>query len=55
MRDIFNQTIATTPGIATVDELELDLDVATRRLEVDFVATKDDGGILDFSEAFVIL
>lgn len=54
VRNIFSQTILTTPGIAEIQELSLDIDPTTRVGTVDFVAVKDDGGILDFSTAFIL-
>lgn len=54
LRDIFRQTILTTPRIESLESLSLDLDVGTRKLTVDFVAIKDDGTILASQEVFII-
>jgi hypothetical protein len=55
IRSYYRQTIVTTPGIASLTSLELDLDGATRALSVDFAAKKDDGEELVFDERFVLL
>jgi len=54
LRSIFTQTITTTPGIAELNELTFSLDPITRKLDLSFTATKDDGELLDFSTAFVL-
>ena len=54
IRAIFARTITSTPGIGTLDQLDVDLDTTTRALSVTFQATKDDGEILDFSRAFIL-
>ena len=54
VRGIFQQVILTTPGIASVDSLELLLDNATRVLSVSFRARKTDGEILEFKDEFII-
>lgn len=54
VRNLFTQTILTTPGIAALEELKLDLNSQTRVLDLDFTAQKDDGALLDFSQSFVL-
>ena len=54
VRGIYRQTILTTPGIASLETFELDLDAATRTLKVTFRARKADGEILEFNEEFII-
>lgn len=54
VRAIMNQVIVTTPGIAELQELTLDLDATTRKLDLSFAALKDDGGILNFERSFIL-
>jgi len=54
VRGIFRQAILTTPGIDSLEEFTLDFDRAIRRLTLEFIARKDDGGILEFNEEFII-
>ena len=54
VRSVFRQTILTTPGVADLQNYDLDYDPLTRKLEVDFEAVKDDGAILDFNREFII-
>lgn len=54
VRNLITQTILTTPGIAELQELTLDLNSTTRKLDVAFIALKDDGEILDFSGVFIL-
>ena len=46
---IFRNEIITTPGVLELQELDLNLDAATRRLDVDFRALSTDGEV-SFSE-----
>lgn len=54
IRGIFREAILTTPGILSIDSLNMSLDTPTRTLTVEFTALKDDGGTLDFSKEFII-
>lgn len=54
VRSAFRQAIIETPGIATLDKFSLVLNSATRLLSVEFTATKESGGTLDFSREFII-
>lgn len=55
IRTLFRRVIATTPGVKKVDELEVSLDRAARRLIVDsFRATLIDGTTLQIEEPFVV-
>lgn len=54
VRNLFRQTILTTPGIASITKFRMELDSTTRTLSVAFTAAKDEGGTLDFSDAFII-
>ena len=51
---IFKQVILSTPGIASLEEFDLNFDGAERLLTVTFLARKTDGEILEFSEEFII-
>jgi hypothetical protein len=55
IRSFYREAIVTTPGIASITRLELDFDGATRGLDVEFTAVKDDGSTLDFSQEFRLL
>lgn len=49
IRDVFRRAIITTPGIASVEELNVEItDKALRVLSVSFRATMDTGETLDF-------
>ena len=55
VRVIFNAAILTTPGVETLQELELDFDSPTRRLDVSFKALLTDSEEpLVFDEFFII-
>ena len=54
IRALIRQTILETEGIASVDELELDYDGATRSLTVAFKATAVDGETLTSVEEISI-
>lgn len=50
---IYQKVITETPGVATVENLRLDLDRVTRKLSVSFQATTTDGENLTFSDFIV--
>jgi len=54
IRSIFAQTISRTPGVATLDRLDIDLDNATRKLTVNWAATLLDGSFIS-SSPFIIV
>lgn len=54
VRGIFRDTILSTPGIDGLETFELELNTTTRTLTLTFKARKDDGEVLDFSEAFIV-
>ncbi len=54
IRTIVSRIITGTPGIASLDSLALEVDAAARELSVEFTAAKDDGGVLDFSQVFIL-
>jgi len=43
VKGLLRNTIASTPGVASVDSMSLALDSKTRALNVDFKATTDNG------------
>jgi hypothetical protein len=49
VRAIFRTAILDTPGVASVDSLELSLDNVTRTLTINFQATLDSGGVLIYN------
>lgn len=53
IRDIFRKAIITTPGIVSVDQLDVSVDSKTRTATVSFRATLDTGEVLIF-EPFII-
>lgn len=54
LRSIFSQVIVDTPGISEVRRLTLSFDRQNRGLAVSFSAVLEEGGALDFSEAFEV-
>ena len=54
IRDIYRQTILTTPGVRDLQDLTVTVD-ADRVLRVTFTAFLDSGGVLDFDEEFIIV
>jgi len=54
VRNIFREVILETPGIETITRFDLTVDPITRKLTLDFTCTKTEGGILEFTEEFLI-
>ena len=54
IRSEIRQAILSTPGVASLDGLDLAFDRAARTLSVSFAATTDAGLPLDFSRRFII-
>ena len=54
VRAIFQETVLTTPGVASLEEFNLTFEAAARKLVVSFRARKTDGEILDFNDEFII-
>jgi hypothetical protein len=54
IRSKIQRTIATCPGVTTLESLEIAIDAATREAEISFSAIADNGETIDFSEAFVL-
>ncbi len=50
VRSLVRQTIETTPGIASLNQLSLSHDRRARRIAVTFRATTREGGVFDSSE-----
>ena len=48
LRTIFSDAVRTTPGISSVDFMEVTITAATRTLNLTFVATMLDGGVLTY-------
>ena len=53
VESLFRTAIRGTPGISTVNSMELTLDAPTRTLAVQFTATMDTGEVLVFSPFIV--
>jgi len=53
VESLFRTAIRDTPGISTVNSMELTLDTPTRTLTVRFTATMDTGQVLVFSPFIV--
>ena len=53
VESLFRTAIRGTPGISTVNSMELTLDAPTRTLAVQFTATMDTGEVLAFSPFIV--
>jgi hypothetical protein len=54
LRSLFRQVVVTTPGIGSLDALEVSFDKANRSISIEFNATTDDGQ--QFSSApFVVV
>lgn len=49
VHNVFRKTILSTPGVASVDSLNLDIDTVARTLTVTFSATLDTGSTLTYS------
>ncbi len=49
LRTIFSEAVRTTPGISSVDSMEVTINSATRTLNLTFVATMLDGGVLTYN------
>lgn len=49
VRGIFRDTIIETPGVASIESLELSIDAVTRTLSITFQATLDSGGVLTYT------
>lgn len=54
VRNIFREVILETPGIATITRFDLLVDSVIRKFSLNFTCEKTDGGVLDFSEEFLI-
>lgn len=54
VRNIFREVILETPGIATITRFDLLVDSVIRKFTLNFTCEKTDGGVLDFSEEFLI-
>lgn len=54
IRDIFRQTVLTTPGVSDLRELLVTLG-SDRILRVTFIAVLDSGSEIDFDEEFIIV
>jgi hypothetical protein len=54
IQSFFRRAILTTPGVASVDKLDLVFASSTRLLTISFTAVTD-GGELNFSEEFALL
>lgn len=46
LRTLFSDAVRTTPGITSVDKMDVAINAATRTLELSFVATMDTGAKL---------
>jgi hypothetical protein len=46
LRTLFSDAVRTTPGITSVDKMDVAINAATRTLELSFVATMDTGATL---------
>lgn len=55
VRSLFKEAIETTPGIDSVDELQVSVNSRDRQLTVSFVATMDTGEELVFSPFIIEL
>lgn len=55
VRSLFKEAIETTPGIISLDELDLSIATAQRTLTVSFIATMDTGAELVFSPFIIEL
>jgi len=53
LRSIFSEAVRTTPGIESVDFMDVVIDAPTRTLNITFVATMLDGGTLTY-DPFVL-
>jgi hypothetical protein len=53
VESLFRVAVRTTPGISTVNTMELTIDTATRTLSVSFTATMDTGEVLVF-QPFIV-
>lgn len=55
VRNIFRRAIVTTPGVESLDRIDLDLDAATRVLSLAFSAKLEGEDVSrDFSEEFIL-
>lgn len=48
LRTIFSNAVRTCPGISSVDSMDVTINSATRTLNLTFVATMFDGGVLTY-------
>ena len=48
IRNIYKTTILDTPGIKSLESIELDIDTATRTLNLSFSCTLDSGTVLTY-------
>lgn len=55
VRSIFRQAIADTPGISSVDSIDVDVDKRSRTLTLTFSATMDTGATLVFNPFIIEL
>lgn len=54
IRAVVREVITKTPGVGSLDELDVELDSDTRKLTVTAKGTYDTGEALDYSEAFIV-
>lgn len=48
IRNIYKTAVLDTPGIASVESIELDIDTASRTLNLSFACTLDSGAVLTY-------
>jgi len=53
--ELFRRVISESPGVASLDSLDVSFDSVTRRLSVDFSLITDDGQIVDISPFVVVI
>ena len=53
-RRFLRSTVATTPGVSSIDKFVFDYEATTRALDVDMAATSDTGEPLEFNEELIL-
>ena len=54
VRSFFRDAILTTPGLAQLESFDMTVDASTRVMRLVFSVAKDDGGILNFDQEFIV-